>query len=157
MLMEIIYFYLIKMIFGCQIRLMIHVNLLKQYDLVLSNCCVVNNKELIIYNSFFSHRGSRPGFWRNIYKNSYMGCCMAFRAEILSYVLPFPNSIYMHDWWIGLLVEVKGSVHFYDKPLIKYLRHGNNLSPTGEDGYNVFRKVENRFNLLMNLVLRLLH
>ncbi|WP_332871507.1 glycosyltransferase family protein [Spirosoma rhododendri] len=87
--------------------------LLQSNDLVLSDCQVVNEKSTIIHESFFRHRGSRTGFQHNLYKNSYVGCCMAFRREIVKYVLPFPPRVHIHDWWIGLLVEAKGRVCFF--------------------------------------------
>lgn len=130
--------------------------LLNEYDLVLTDCWVVNEKDVTIHKSFFKHRGSLPGFWHNFYKNSYMGCCMAFRRDILFYILPFPDKIHMHDWWIGLLVEIKGAVCFYPHPMIKYVRHGNNASPTGENQYGIVKKFKNRLFLLINVFIRVI-
>lgn len=129
--------------------------LLQNSDLVLSDCQVVNEKGVVIYESFFRHRGSRTGFWYNLYKNSYVGCCMAFRRRIVEYVLPFPPQVHMHDWWIGLLVEAKGRVCFFPEPLIQYVRHGNNASPTGERGYGLVERVENRVFLVLFLIKRI--
>lgn len=131
------------------------VQLLQNYDLVLSNCKVVDSDLNEIYPSFFTVRGSKIGFIRNLYKNSYMGCCMAFRRNILSYALPFPRYVHMHDWWIGLLAEIYGKVCFYDEPLILYVRHGDNASPTGEDSYSFVQKLYNRFRLIQALLFRL--
>lgn len=125
-------------------------------DLVLTDCEMVDELGAVKQESFFKYRRSRKGFWANLYRNSYIGCCMAFRKEILSYILPFPKYIDVHDWWIGLLVELKGRVTFYNKPLIKYVRHGNNASPTGEDGYGILIRLKNRFHLLVSVVKRLL-
>lgn len=119
-------------------------SLLENYDLVMTDCCVVGPKGNIIHKSYFRVRGSSPGFWKNLWKNSYMGCCMAFRKKVLSYSLPFPRHIHMHDWWIGLMTEKKGSVYFLHQPLIRYNRHGGNLSPTGQGSYNWVSKVSNR-------------
>ncbi|WP_020601979.1 glycosyltransferase family 2 protein [Spirosoma spitsbergense] len=137
-------------------KVLILSSLLKSYDLVLSDCEVVDNFGTVLHASFFNFRRSRQGFLRNLYRNSYMGCCMAFRREVLLYVLPFPNYIHMHDWWIGLLVEVKGNAFFYRKPLIQYVRHGSNASPTGDDGYGFTKRFINRFFLLSSVVKRLL-
>lgn len=37
---------------------------------------------------------------------------MAFKKSVLEYALPFPRNIAMHDIWIGLSVEMKGSPFF---------------------------------------------
>ena len=134
----------------------ITLSLLETYDLVLADCEVIDSSGNVLKPSFFKFRGSRPGFWSNILRNSYMGCCMAFRRDVLSYALPFPSEIHMHDWWIGLLVEIKGKVIFYRKPLIQYVRHGNNASPTGNTGYSFPKKLANRFSLLFCIARRLL-
>lgn len=128
--------------------------LFKEFDLVLTDCVVVNEKVEPLQPSFFKHRSSKPGFWNNLYKNSYVGCCMAFRKEVLEYALPFPDHIHMHDWWIGLLVEVKGKVIFYPEPLISYVRHGSNASPTGEAGYGIGQRLRNRLTLLLEVIKR---
>lgn len=130
--------------------------LLRTTDLILSDCQVVDEKGNLIHESFFKYRGSRQGFWNNLLKNSYIGCCMAFRREITSYILPFPKQVHMHDWWIGLLVEVKGRVCYYDRPLIRYVRHGGNASPTGEKGYGFIKRLQNRVLLLIHVAKRLL-
>lgn len=131
-------------------------SLLHEFDLVLSDCKIVDKNLSVIQPSFFKYRSSKAGLLRNMYKNSFMGCCMAFRRNVLSYALPIPQKVHMHDWWIGLLAEVKGKVYFYDKPLILYVRHGNNASPTGEGEYNLYQKLYNRFILLSLLVKRIL-
>lgn len=131
-------------------------SLLKNNDLVLTNCKVVDEFGNLLSNSFFDSRNSKKGFWINLYRNSYIGCCMAFRRDILSYVLPFPHFIHMHDWWIGLLVEAKGNIAFCQDPMIMYVRHGGNASPTGEVGYSFPKQLANRFFLLVNVSMRIL-
>jgi len=66
---------------------------------------------------------ARPGLLRNLLRNSYTGCCMAFTKELLPHVLPFPQNIPMHDQWIGLRAERHGHVQFLDEPLILWRRH----------------------------------
>ena len=49
----------------------------------------------------FANRGSRKGILKNLIKNSYVGCCMAFRRELIPVICPIPKEMYMHDYWIG--------------------------------------------------------
>lgn len=97
--------------------------------LVLHDATVVNesvNRTLI--ESFFAYKECKPGMLNNVIKNSYMGCCMAFRKELIPFILPIPNSVPMHDQWIGLVAEKKGKVVFLPKQLIKYRRHDDNAT-----------------------------
>ena len=79
--------------------------------------------------SFFAYRGSRPGFLNNLFKNSYMGCCMAFDAGLRAVILPIPDEIEMHDQWIGMLNDIKGGKStFIGDKLLLYRRHEANVS-----------------------------
>ena len=98
------------------------------YSLVLHNAMVTNESLTITDTSFFSSHGTKIGFLNNIIKNSYMGCCMAFRKDLCEKILPFPANLPMHDQWIGLIAEKTGRVCLVEKPLILYRRHGNNMT-----------------------------
>ena len=98
------------------------------YDLVLHNAYVTDGNLNITDYSFFEKRGSKKGVIRNIFKNSYMGCCMAFDRKLLKNIMPMPKNIPMHDQWIGILGEIYGKVKFIDLPLIYYRVHGGNVT-----------------------------
>ncbi|MBR2591186.1 MAG: glycosyltransferase family 2 protein [Clostridia bacterium] len=105
----------------------------READLVLHNCSLVDAslKPIAGGENFFAAHGSKKGYRQNIIKNSYMGCCMAFRKELVREFMPFPDNIPMHDQWIGLIAERCGAViEFIDKPLLYYRRHGGNVSDT---------------------------
>lgn len=128
---------------------------LKEYDLVVSDCKVVDANLNIISESFFSGRLSGKGFWKNLMKNTYLGCCMAFRKEVLHYVLPFPAKIAMHDIWIGLSVEMYGTSFFLAHPLVLYRRHGTNASFGGDKSkYSLLYKMTYRLCMLFYLLKR---
>lgn len=101
---------------------------LSESVLVVTDCAVVNSELTIMAPSFFRLRRSGPGLLRNLWKNRYLGCCMAMRRSVLGAALPFPAHIAMHDWWIGLVAERMGKVHFLDETLSLYRRHGGNAS-----------------------------
>ncbi len=97
-------------------------------DLVLHNAMVTDGKLKIQDTSFFKSHGTKTGYLNNLVKNSYMGCCMAFRKSLCKKIMPFPQNLPMHDQWIGLIAEKTGKVCLVEKPLILYRRHGNNVS-----------------------------
>ena len=98
------------------------------FSLVLHNAMVTDGKLKINDTSFFKSHGTKTGFLNNIIRNSYMGCCMAFRKELCGKILPFGDDLPMHDQWIGLIAEKTGKVCLVEKPLILYRRHGNNMT-----------------------------
>ena len=112
-------------------------NKVEQCLLLLQRYVMVNHNSMLADGDghpsgvdFFTQHRSKGGFWQTILRNSYSGCCMAFRKEILNFALPFPKNVISHDIWLGLIAEKKGETFFYDKPLIYYRRHGNNASST---------------------------
>lgn len=108
--------------------------------------------ENIIIPSFFSYKNVKTGIFTNIMRNSYMGCCMAFRKELLSIAVPFPKSIPMHDQWIGILGEMKGRTVLINEPLIKYRRHGNNMTEMKHAG--IWQMLSWRISLVWCLLKR---
>jgi len=121
---------------------------IKEY---VHDCRVVNNDMRIVNESFYRIRNSKPGIIKNIWKNSYIGCCMAFDSKLKEKILPIPNDIEMHDQWIGILGEIKGKGSiFLKEKLIKYRRHSNNVSQMTH--YGVFKMIKNRIVLIKNLI-----
>lgn len=97
----------------------------------------------VILDSFYSLKGSGAGVIKNIWRNTYIGCCMAFKRELLEEVLPIPNYIEMHDQWIGVINDqLNHDTCFVPEKLIKYRRHGQNAS--GMEHYGVARMIKNR-------------
>jgi glycosyltransferase involved in cell wall biosynthesis len=124
-------------------------------DLVLCDCVVVDSTLRTLRPSFFSARGSHPGLWRNLFRNSYLGCCMAFNRRLLSHALPFPPKLPMHDWWLGLVAELFGTVRFIPTPLTLYRRHGENASSTSAPSTTpLWRRTAWRADMAMNLTRR---
>jgi len=124
---------------------------LKQYDLVVSDCFITrkDNQHL----SFFKVNRSGKGLVRNLMRNSYMGCCMAFNRKVLLKALPFPNQIPMHDLWIGLIAELYFRVRFVPDQLVYHRRHHNNASTTSRPSqHSLARKVGFRYQLIKNLI-----
>lgn len=77
----------------------------------------------------FNHNNINQGIFGNILKNAYTGAFMAFKKELKEDILPFPASIEMHDQWIALVCMLeKKKITFIDKPLVKYVRHGGNVT-----------------------------
>ena len=109
--------------------------------------------ENVVLESFYSLKGSGAGVLKNIWRNTYIGCCMAFKRELLEEVLPIPNYIEMHDQWIGVINDqLKRGTSFIPDKLIKYRRHGNNAS--GMSHYGMARMIRNRVCFVWALLTR---
>lgn len=124
----------------------------QEYDVVVSNCSIVDKDLNVIKEKFYLSASDRTGFFNNLYDNHYLGCCMAFKKEVLDTVLPFPKKIAMHDIWIGLCAEVFYRSVFVDEVLLLYRRHGQNASPTSEKSKtSIFTKLWYRIYFLIQI------
>lgn len=99
------------------------------------------------------YRCWRKGIVANLIKNTYIGCCMAFRKELKEVVLPFPDNIPMHDVWIGILAEMNGvNIVHISEELILYRRH--NATATTRKRNSLPKIFYWRATLLVNLLKR---
>jgi len=129
---------------------------LEANQLVLINGEVVDEHLQYRGQTVFQAVGVRSGFWTNLLKNSFIGCCMAFRRELLERVLPFPHGVPWHDWYIGLVAERTGSITRLPQVSMLYRRHGANFSPTGEKSRNSFwQKLRMRFAVMRAVLIAL--
>lgn len=133
------------------------VEMLQTQLMVVTDCAVVDEYLVTIMPSFFRYRRSGSGFWKNLWKNSYLGCCMAFRREVLLDAIPIPRNVAMHDIWLGMIAELKGEVVFLPESLSLYRRHSGNASFTSEKSrYSWLQRLKFRSVLLWLLMQRFL-
>ncbi len=128
---------------------------LKNSDLVVCDCRVVDGEGQTIHDSYFDYIKANTGFWTNFLRNRYIGCCMAFKKSLLSHILPIPSEELMHDWWIALVAEVYGEVRLCPEPLMDFIRHGKNFSNSGfKSTRSLSQKLKIRKDLLQAVIQR---
>ncbi|MEM7284240.1 MAG: glycosyltransferase family 2 protein [Pseudomonadota bacterium] len=122
--------------------------------LVLSDAAIIDAAGKTDGSTYFGDRGKfLPGVVPNLVKSKFLGCSMAFRAEMAAKSLPFPHPIPGHDMWIGVINEVYGKSRFVDETLIGYRRHGSNASPYTHQG--LWQMLVWRWQLLRGLLMRM--
>lgn len=115
------------------------------YDLVLHNCSIIDIKNNIHEKQYLVFKKSIIG---NLIKNCFMGSCMVFKKSLLEKILPFPNNIPMHDWWIGLCALKKFKVGYLDSDLTLHRFHDSNASSAkGKSKLNLWSSLVSRFNM----------
>lgn len=135
--------------------------ILKEKDFLVSDAIVINARQEVIHDSFFNIVSHYRGFWKNIYKFSYLGCCMCFRREILKCALPFPRQrkLCTHDNWLFIVASFFYNVEILNMPLILYRRHGDNISTGAEKNFkrnSFFFMLRYRVYLICNIFYRFL-
>jgi len=130
-----------------------HMELMQQFELVVSDAIVVTEDGTVLFESFFKARNSGKGFFKNLKKNSYLGCCMSFRRSLLNKPFPFPKKLYMHDWWLGLVAEIEGNICFCEERFLHYIRHTNNATQTLQTKLPLSKMIANRWGFIKALII----
>jgi glycosyltransferase involved in cell wall biosynthesis len=128
------------------------------YDLVICNYSIIDENNKIIKEKYLDEKNISFSIIKNIIKNNYLGCCMAFRRYILKYILPFPKYLVGHDWWIGVLISYFGDCFFINTPLHLYRRHNLNVSAsTMKSNNSLFIKISYRIFFFVNVLKRIFY
>lgn len=124
---------------------------LESYDLVAHNCSFINENNETLDGELFTNINN-SGFFKNLVKNRYCGCCMAFRRNLLKMIIPFPNKIAMHDIWIGLVAECFFNPIIINEKLIQHRLHSSNASPTGRKSHHsIYFKIKYRLRIIVEI------
>ncbi len=107
------------------------------------------DENLNIIDSIYNQYGCDTGLFKNVIKNSYIGCTLSFNGDFLRNSLPLPN-IPMHDWYLALLAGRCGKILRSDKKLIRYRRHQN--TATGREKSSALTKVKWRIQIISALL-----
>jgi len=123
--------------------------------LMVMDATVVDAEEREIYPSVLQKLNAGPGFWKNLYDNRYLGCCMAFSRDLLARALPFPRNMPMHDIWLGQLCERIGTTEFVPVVTMKYRKHSASMTEF-KIQFKPLLQIRRRLILLWNLLERML-
>ena len=123
-----------------------------------SNLLVMVNYQIIDENDIkqgiigYDSSPIYQNWFLNVLKSRFMCCCLAYRKQLLPYILPFPKDLKSCDQWIGCNASKYGKINFINDVYHLYRRHGKNVSSTSEQSSNsLFIKIIFRLNLLYNL------
>ncbi|MBQ7249899.1 MAG: glycosyltransferase [Bacilli bacterium] len=112
-----------------------------EIGLVMHDAAIVNQDLKEIAPSFQAWRKSKPGLLHNIIRLGYGGSLLAFRRELLEYVLPFPDDMpFFADAWIGFMADKHSKSLFIPDKLSVWRRHGSNAS--GDNGLSQTKPVQ---------------
>ncbi len=135
---------------------------LRENYLMICDCSIIDENDVVLTESRFKERNPRLGLFNILYKNPFLGCCMAFRREVLEKALPFPQNIPMHDIWLGAVAQMYFKPILVHEILVGYRRHTNNINNQKTNYsevqkqkhalYPIHQKIAFRFNTLSSLI-----
>jgi glycosyltransferase involved in cell wall biosynthesis len=148
-------------------KLNVMLSALQSFDTVISDCWVTD-QDLNVISSFFTKDVASLNkniLIRSVIKaDNWVGCCMAFRRNIVEKSLPFPRKMYAHDIWLACNSALLGKVKYIPDKFILFRRHNKNVSSTyGEDlvltrksNSSLWKKINQRIILITGLMFQFL-
>lgn len=118
--------------------------------LVSSNAEYIDQDGYPTGANFFNGHVPERSLLHHYIKPEFLGCTIAFKNRIIDKLLPFPNKIPMHDWWIGMIHIYYGKVKYIPEALISYRRHDNNV--TSRKKSKLSKIIRWRVDFLFNFV-----
>ena len=131
--------------------------LLEDADFVVHDATIIDEWGNLKGNSFYFIRHPRRTLLGNIVKIGFLGCCMAFRRNLLEKALPFPSNhtLCTHDNWLTLIGMAYFRCKVSDECLVAYRRHAANVSSGEQNTHRAIGfRLKYRFYLLVNLIMR---
>lgn len=123
--------------------------LLDKYDCIVHNYQIIDIDGKLQSEKGFPKNPLHKSLVLNVLDNHFRGCCMAFKSDFLKIILPIPNSVIGHDYWIGTLIAHFGAVYYEMKPLIKSRRYAESVS--AKRNHNLLYKIIFRCALFYEL------
>ena len=100
--------------------------------MVHSDLTMIDESGKLLKSSFFNFRKIKLSQDKSINKiishNGVMGCTVLFNQALKKQLLPFPEKLDVHDYWIALVNEIIGKRYTIEEPLVQYRIHENNIS-----------------------------
>lgn len=117
--------------------------------MVYSDLILVNEQNIVLNKSFRSEFGQhnyRHNLETLLFNNFVNGCSAMINPALNKLFADTPDNIPFHDGWLALLTYTFGEACYLDEPLVRYRKHGDNASITGDVHYrNRFFRVLDEF------------
>jgi len=127
--------------------------LFREYDCIVHNYQIIDIDNNIVKKQNFNKNPIHRTLLANIMDNHYRGCCMAFKRDMLKYVLPIPENVIGHDYWIGTLSAYYGKVYYEIEPLIQSRRYSQSVSAYRKT--TIPYKIKHRIDLMIAVLKRI--
>ena len=91
--------------------------------LIHSDCSLIDEEDNEIFSFWKKDVYSHDNFEDFLYSNVVTGCSTLFSKKLLDGILPFPEGLAYHDWYLAIFAAREGKITYYSKPLFQYRQH----------------------------------
>lgn len=131
---------------------------ISSYDLIGANAQIISSndevkKTLTICSECFNSipKDRLDYFHLLCHRNIFRGCTTMFRRDLVCFLLPFPECVVYHDYWIAFMASLHNGVVFIPDIVSYYRSHSESCT------YSVSFSFNNFFNLKFRKKIKLHH
>lgn len=95
--------------------------------MLIHSDCLVTNHKLKGEKRFLGAKPFNYGLKNSLFNFYVQGSSTMINRRLKEESLPFPENIYLHDRYLHLVSEIKGTRLYIDTPTMYYRQHNNNL------------------------------
>ncbi len=100
--------------------------------LVFTDLKVVDEGLNLVSDSYFKFRNLSPYIAfkinRLLVQNVITGCTIMINDKLKKIMLPIPEEVIFHDWWVSLVALITGKIGYLNEKTILYRQHSLNAS-----------------------------
>lgn len=112
-------------------------------DLIHSDCELIDAHDRPLAPSWKKTRRVRSSAAELLFYNDVTGCTSLFKRRLLDSVLPFPEGLAYHDWWLAVCAATQNGLKYTPLPLVAYRQHGSQDTGAFESkGHMLLRAVK---------------
>lgn len=123
---------------------------LKKHDLIVHNMTLIDEQGKILGPNLYPNNIIRQNIL--MVGGTYYGCALAFSAKWLKIILPFPENLVLHDFWISYLIEKQGKTSYINESLMLYRYRKESVSHSVNN--SVLFKIKYRVIIIISIVMR---
>jgi len=102
-------------------------NVNQSTPMLIHSDCFVTDQNLKVLRRFLGAKPLKYGLKNSLFHFYVQGSSMMINHKLKEESLPFPDDLYLHDRYLHIVSEIKGSRVYIDKPLMWYRQHDKNL------------------------------
>lgn len=99
--------------------------------LVHSDLCLIDSEGRVSAPSFMRSQHiehKEEGQLQTILARNFVtGCACLCNKALIKESLPFPETVFMHDWWLALIAACRGKILFIPEVKVMYRQHSSNV------------------------------
>ena len=128
------------------------VSKLKESDMVIHNLHIIDSHGNDMFKNVYESDFRKQNIF--VLGKTYYGCSMAFKSSYVKSLLPFPKYLVLHDYWIGIIIQIFGTITYVDKSLMDYRFRDDSVSHRNNN--SLWFKVSYRIYIMLHLFIRVL-